>query len=129
MIVDRPLPFSIRYNFTGVGSMKYKRFLLSLVLISQATLLFMLPLPASAETVDASMTLNMVGVKNGFAYMRFETSLSGACLYSLVYINLATDEGRAMYSMALTARATKVPLSHIAYVLQDNVCYATSVEL
>ena len=42
------------------------------------------------------------------------------CLWGLMYINLASDSGKAIFTMALTAKTANQPVVRIDYVKESN---------
>lgn len=81
--------------------------------------------PASATT-DSNLTVTTAGAQSGsYAYIVVSPGATGSC-GNIIYIDVTTDSGRAMYSTALTARVTGRPISRVDYAESaGNVCYAS----
>lgn len=99
-----------------------------LKVFAAASLLVMVPIAAKADTTDYNMTLTRIGVQSGSAYMFFASPPSQTCNFGAIYIDLSTDSGKAMYSLALTAKVSKTPFYRIAYSVANGYCTATLIE-
>lgn len=95
-----------------------------------ASSLLWAPLTANADTTDSILTIAHVGTQQGgSAYIQITSGLSLSCPFNAVYIDVSTDSGKAMYSTALTAKATNTPINRLTYRMTGGVCEATLLEL
>ena len=81
--------------------------------------------PASAEN-DSNLTVTTAGSQSGsYAYIIVSPGTTGSC-GNIIYMDITTDAGRAMYATALTARVTGRAISRVDYTVSvGNVCYAS----
>lgn len=86
-----------------------------------------LPVPACATT-QSNMALVHLGAQGNLAYVNFTTILTDTCSWGNLYMDLATDAGRAAYSMLLTARASGKALSRVDYHSSAGTCFVDLVE-
>ena len=99
-----------------------------LKIFAAASLLIVAPIAANADTTDNNMTLTRLGVQSGSAYMFFVSPPSANCMFGAIYIDLSTDSGKAMYSLALTAKVSKIPFYRVSYSVANGYCMATLIE-
>ena len=89
----------------------------------------MVATPAMAAT-DSNVTVTAVGSQGGTAYIKTSTTASNGCAFETIYIDLSTESGRAMFAVALTARASGRPIARIDYTGGGGAtCVATLIQL
>jgi hypothetical protein len=104
-----------------------------------ALLLVAVPAGAYAYT-DTNRTLNTLGTSYGsatasnYGYFSVLEGFSATCTFGYVYVDLATDFGKASYATLLTAKSTGRILTRIdyAYVTRSDgltLCMASDIEV
>ncbi len=89
----------------------------------------MVATPAMATT-DSNVTVTSVGSQGGTAYIQTSTTASNGCPFQTIYIDVSTESGRAMFAIALTARASNRPIARIDYTGGSGAnCVATLIQL
>jgi hypothetical protein len=97
--------------------------------IVAAFLGLMVATPSMAAS-DSNVTVTSVGSQGGTAYIQTSTTASNGCPFQTIYIDVSTESGRAMFAIALTARASSRPIARIDYTGGGSAtCVATLIQL
>ena len=97
--------------------------------IGIASLGLMIATPSMAAS-DSNVTVTSVGSQGGTAYIQTSTTASNGCPFQTIYIDVSTESGRAMFAIALTARASGRPIARIDYTGGGSAtCVATLIQL
>lgn len=97
--------------------------------------MFLLPIVAlvsgpAMATTEYNKAIGHVGAQGGNGYVTFSVAPTAGCNWGNVYLDITTDQGKACFSVLLTAYSSNRPISRIDYTkATDGTCTVDLVEM
>jgi len=86
----------------------------------------------AVSQTDNNRTITRIGTQAGLVYIAVSPGLtiSGGCLYSLLYVDVSTTAGKSVYSTLLLSYTLGQPISRVDYSNSGSgqMCYIDLVE-